>query len=771
MHLPAMITDLAVMLLTAGFITILFKKIKQPLIIGYILAGFLISPYFPMFFNAKDVAAIDLWSEIGVIILMFHIGLEFNLHKLAKLGGTAIISALIKMSGVLLTGFLLGTLLGLSTMNSLFLGVMLSISSTAIIQKSFEELHVSKKNYAQLVMGTLIIEDIVAIFMMVILSTLSISQNVEGGNLILRLFLMLCYLVVWLLLGIYLLPGFLNRAIKYMNDEMLLVLSLGVCFGNVLIANKLGFSAELGAFLAGSLLAGTVHAERIEHISKGVKDMFSSIFFLSVGMMVDPQAIVTYAPMIILIVVVAVIAKLVFASLGMIFSGQTLDTAIKSGFSLAPIGEFSFIIAALGVSLGVMEEYLYPIIVSAAIITTFMTPSLIKNAGRVAAWLERHLPERILARLNKYTSSDQTDDAKDKDWNNYIKTTFSRILIYGVIMLVIAETGIQIIDPLLVHIFPDPEHTLADILTCILIYPVMALFVRPMLNFHSDFFTALWLKTRANHFPLIAMTTLKFLVIAVIAIIPLRVFFGFHPMVILVPVIIILMFTSGSGIFSTPYLRLETRFLRNLNERILEGADKDGLQQAWLDEELHIISLIAPDDADYLGKPLKTLQWGRRFNVYVVKIRHKGRQTILPGPKATIHAGDKVFVIGELKAIENFYTLVKMEPTRTPRTLKEFMDSGYPDPENALAICAVHVHGSESYANRPLKSGRIRHKYHCVVLGMQQDGYPIILPDINTVILKDDILWVMGSNNNVGALVAESSIEEAVEEAIEDTNK
>lgn len=770
MHLPAMITDLAVMLLTAGVITIIFKKIKQPLIIGYILAGFLISPYFPLFFNAKDIDAIDLWSEIGVIILMFHIGLEFNLHKLAKLGGTAIISALIKMSGVLLIGFILGTLLGLTPMNSLFLGVMLSISSTAIIQKSFEELHVSKKNYAQLVMGTLIIEDIVAIFMMVILSTLSVSQNVEGGDLILSLALMLCYLVVWLILGIYLLPGFLNRVIKYMNDEMLLVLSLGVCFGNVLIANMLGFSAELGAFLAGSLLAGTVHAERIEHISKGVKDMFSSIFFLSVGMMVDPQAIVTYAPMIILIVVVAIITKLIFASLGMILSGQTLDTAIKSGFSLAPIGEFSFIIASLGVGLGVMEEYLYPIIVSAAVITTFMTPALIKNAGRVSSWLETHLPERTLARLHKYTSSEQADDAKDSDWNNYIKITFGRILIYGVIMLVTAEIGIQILDPLFGQIFPYPGNIAADILTCFIIYPVMALFVRPMLNFHSDFFTALWLKTRANHFPLIAMTTLKFLVIAVIAIIPLRVFFGFHPMIVLAPIIIVLMLASGSRLFSTPYLRLETKFLRNLNERILDQAVLEGgKQQAWLDEELHIISLIAPDDADFLGKPLKSLQWGKRFNVYVVKIRHRGKQTILPGPKATIQAGDKVFVIGELKAIENFYSLVNMEPARTPRTLKEFMDSGYPDPDNALAICAVHVHGSESYANRPLKTGKIRHKYHCVVLGMQQDGYPIILPDVNTIIMKDDILWVMGSNSNVGALVAESYIEEAVEEAIEDT--
>ena len=767
MHLAPMITDLAVMLLTAGVITILFKKIKQPLIIGYILAGFLISPYFPMFFTASDTESIDLWSEIGVIILMFHIGLEFNLHKLAKLGGTAIISALIKMGGVLLVGFIVGNLLGLTTMNSLFLGVMLSISSTAIIQKSFEELDVQKEKYAQLVMGTLIIEDIVAIFMMVVLSTISVSQNVEGGQLFLSLALMICYLIVWLILGIYFLPGFLNRAIKYMTDEMLLILSLGLCFGMVLIANKLGFSAELGAFLAGSLLAGTVHAERVEHLSKGVKDMFSSIFFLSVGMMVDPQAIVKYAPMIVLIVIVAIIAKLIFASLGMLLSGQTLDTAVKSGFSLAPIGEFSFIIASLGVSLGVMEEYLYPIIVSAAIITTFMTPSLIKNSDRVVKWLIHKLPDSVLDKLNNYTSSAQADDAKDSDWNNYIRITFSRIIIYGVIMLVTMEIGLQFLDPLLVELMPS--HLTADIVTCLIIYPVMALFVRPLLNFHNSFFTSLWLKRRANHLPLIAMTIIKMLVIALIAIIPLRVFFHWHPMVILVPVLIATFFTSGNSFFSTPYLRLETRFLRNLNERILEKAKKEGKQQAWLDEELHIISLIAPEDANFLGISLKALQWGRRFNVFVVKIRHRGKQTILPGPNTMIHAGDKVFVVGDLKSIENFYTSVNMEPARAPRTLKEFMDSGYPDPENALAICAVQVNGTEAYANKPLKTGIIRNKYHCVVLGMQQEGYPIIMPDINTVVIKDDLLWVMGSNNHVGRLLAESASEDTVEEAIEDT--
>lgn len=768
MHLPDMITDLAVMLLTAGSVTILFKKINQPLILGYILAGFLISPYFPMFFNVEDIASIDLWSEIGVIILMFYIGLEFNLLKLAQMGGTAITSALVKILGVILTGIFVGHLLGLSTFNCIFLGCMLSISSTAVIQKSFEEMGIKNEKYAQLVMGTLIIEDILAIFMLVILSTVSVSQNVSGSELAINLTLMLCYLVVWLILGIYMLPAFLNRVINLMTDEMLLILSLGVCFGMVLIANFLGFSAELGAFLAGSLLAGTIHAERIEHITKGVKDMFVSIFFLSVGMMVDPAAIVKYAPMIILITIVAVISKLIFATLGMLLSGQAMDTAIKSGFSLAPIGEFSFIIASLGVSLGVMDAYLYPIIVSAAVITTFLTPFLIRNSDKSIAFLQSKLPESLATKINQYTSSEQTEDATDQDWNAYIRRYVSRIGIYGIIMLVAAISGIKWLNPFLLETTGELP---AELLTTFGIFLTIAIFIRPMMDPHNNHYTSLWLKKKSNHLPLLVMTFLKLALISAIAMMPLYVFFDLPLWVLLIICIIYVLIMAKSEFFSVPYLRLETRFLRNLNERIIENASKDGnIQHAWLNEELHIISIIAPDDADYLGVPLSSLQWGKRFNIYVVKIRHGGKQTILPGPKAVILPNDKVYVLGDLKAIENFYRLVKMKAPRPPRTLKEFMDSGYPDASNALAICAIHVTGTEAYVNKPLRSGIIRSKWHCVVLGLQKDGYPIIMPDINTVIRKDDLIWVMGSNTYVGALVAESSLEDVFEEAMENTN-
>ena len=767
MHLPNMITDLAVMLLTAGFVTILFKKINQPLILGYILAGFLISPYFPMFFNVADMEAIDLWSEIGVIILMFYIGLEFNLLKLAQMGGTAVTSALVKILGVIVTGIFVGHLLGLSMFNCIFLGCMLSISSTAVIQKSFEEMGIKNEKYAQLVMGTLIMEDILAIFMLVILSTISVSQNVSGSELAINLSMMLCYLVVWLLLGIYMLPAFLNRVIDLMTDEMLLILSLGVCFGMVLIANFLGFSSELGAFLAGSLLAGTMHAERIEHITKGVKDMFVSIFFLSVGMMVDPAAIIEYAPMIILITIVAVLSKLIFATMGMLLSGQTLDTAIKSGFSLAPIGEFSFIIASLGVSLGVMDAYLYPIIVSAAVITTFLTPFLIKNSDKSISFLQSKLPEALVTKINQYTSSDQTEDAADQDWNAYIRRYVSRIGVYGIIMLVSAISGIKWLKPFLLETMGEFP---SELLTTIGIFLIIAIFVRPMMDPHNNHYTCLWLKKKSNHLPLLVMIFLKLALISAIAMIPLYVFFDLPLWILFIICIAYVLIMAKSEFFSAPYLRLETRFLRNLNERIIENASKDGnTQQAWLNEELHIISLIAPDDADYLGVPLASLQWGKRFNVYVVKIRHGGKQIILPGPKAVIQPNDKVYVLGDLKAIENFYRLVKMEPPKPPRTLKQFMDSGYPDPDNALAICAIHVTGTEAYVNKPLRTGIIRTKWHCVVLGLQKDGYPIIMPDINTVIRKDDLIWVMGSNAYVGALVAESSLENVFEEAMETT--
>lgn len=523
MHIPVLISDLAVMLITAGLITILFKKIKQPLVLGYILAGFLISSYFPFFPTVVDTDSITTWSEIGIIFLMFHLGLEFNLHKLARVGSTAIITAIVEVIGILAVGFLAGRLLGFGVMDSVFLGGMLSMSSTTIIIKAFDELQLRGKKFTELVFGTLVIEDIVGIFMMVILSTISVSKNVTGGQVAGSLSLMILYLIIWLILGIYFLPTFLNRTIKLMNDEMLLIVSLGVCFGMVILANALGFSSALGAFLSGSLLAGTVHVERIEHLTKGVKDLFGAVFFLSVGMLVNPQTLVEYATPIIVITAVTIFGKLIFSSLGMLLSGQTLDNALRCGFSLAQIGEFAFIIASLGMSLGVTGDYLYPIVVSVSVITTFTTPFCIKTAPKFISVIEKHLPDSLVAKLNKYTSEDQAEKEKDNDWYLYIKKYFRRVVVFGGLMLVIAIFGIHVAEPALSGYM---GKTAADTITCVLIYVFMAPFVGPMMNLHNNLFTSLWLKRKSFRLPLIVLNLIKVAIAVSIAMIPLAVLFN-----------------------------------------------------------------------------------------------------------------------------------------------------------------------------------------------------------------------------------------------------
>ncbi len=752
MHIPVLISDLAVMLITAGLITILFKKIKQPLVLGYILAGFLISSYFPFFPTVVDTDSITTWSEIGIIFLMFHLGLEFNLHKLARVGSTAIITAIVEVIGILAVGFLAGRLLGFGVMDSVFLGGMLSMSSTTIIIKAFDELQLRGKKFTELVFGTLVIEDIVGIFMMVILSTISVSKNVTGGQVAGSLSLMILYLIIWLILGIYFLPTFLNRTIKLMNDEMLLIVSLGVCFGMVILANALGFSSALGAFLSGSLLAGTVHVERIEHLTKGVKDLFGAVFFLSVGMLVNPQTLVEYAAPIIVITAVTIFGKLIFSSLGMLLSGQTLDNALKCGFSLAQIGEFAFIIASLGMSLGVTGDYLYPIVVSVSVITTFTTPFCIKTAPKFISVIEKHLPDSLVAKLNKYTSEDQAEKEKDNDWYLYIKKYFRRVVVFGGLMLAIAIFGIHVAEPALSGYM---SKTAADTLTCVLIYVFMAPFVGPMMNLHNNLFTSLWLKRKSFRLPLIVLNLIKVAIAVSIAMIPLAVLFNVKAIWLFFIIVGIMVILGRSDGMTGWYLQLETRFLRNFNERIIKREEALGMKETWLDNKLHIISFFAPKEGEFLGTPLRELDWGYRYNVYVVKIQRGTHTYILPKENVSIQAGDKVYVVGEEMAIMNFYKIIDSEPCKRMRTVRQFMDSGYPDVDKALAICAVKITGQEDFAGKSIKNGNVRSHWNCMILGLQRKGLTVIMPNASMIISKGDIMWVMGSNNNVGRLASE----------------
>lgn len=751
MHIPTLISDLAVMMLTAGIITIIFKRIKQPLILGYILAGFLISPYFPLFTTVVDTQSIHTWSEIGIIFLMFHLGLEFNLHKLVSVGSTAIITTATGVAGMLGIGYTSGMLLGFGTMNSICLGGMLAMSSTTIIIKVFDELKIKEK-YTELVFGTLVIQDIVGIFMMVILSTISARQNISGVEIMGSLLFMVLYLIIWLVFGIYLLPTFFNKTIKLMNDEMLLVVSIGICFGMVLLADNLGFSTALGAFLAGSLLAGTVHVERVETLTKGVKDLFGAVFFISVGMMVQPEMIAKYIIPIVVIILVTLVGKLVFNSIGMLLSGQSLPNAVSSGFALAQIGEFAFIIASFGINLGIIDEYIYPIVVAVSVITTFTTPFCIKAAPIFVGLLDKVLPESAKEKLTRYTSEEQAEEEKDNDWEVFLKKYFLRMAVYGGIMLVAALVGTFKLQPFLVAYITDLGSKLAS---CVAIYIVMAIFIGPLFYFHNNYFTTLWLKKASFHLPLLFLNIVKLVVITAIAVVPLHTFFGSGIGVIAVLLVVVLTIFSRKTILATWYLQLETTFLKNFNERVIRSEEAAGRQQRWLDQDLCIISFIAPETAPYLNRRIEDLNWGANYNVYVVKIRHDDKYILLPDGKVSIKAMDKVYVVGQEKALKNFYKLTGLVQKKPIRTLKKFMESDYPKVEHALAVCPIKVRGDESFANKPIKQGHLRQSTKCMILGMQKDGYPIIMPDANMLIAKGDILWIMGSNNHVGALIGE----------------
>ncbi|MBQ9686987.1 MAG: cation:proton antiporter [Oscillospiraceae bacterium] len=749
MHLPALISDLAIILLTGGVVTLIFRKLNQPLVLGYILAGFLIGPYLPFFFTVADAESISTWSEIGIIILMFGLGLEFNLHKLVSVGGTGIITALTEVAGMLIVGYLVGQAMGWGEMDSLFLGGMLSMSSTTIIIKAFDDLKVRQEPFAQLVFGTLVIEDIAGIFMMIILSTISVGQSVSGAQLAFKLGMLVLYLALWLLAGIYLLPTALKKATPLMSDETLLVVSLGLCFGMVLLADALGFSSALGAFLAGSLLAGTVQAERVEHLTQGVKDLFGAVFFISVGMMVDPAMIARHIVPILLLSAVTVVGKLSISSLGVLLSGQSLRTAIHCGCSLAQIGEFAFIIASLGLSLGVIADYIYPIIIAVSIITTLTTPFFIQHADGVFQLVNRLLPQKLSRKLERYTDAPETA-AQDSEWAAYLRRYFKLVLLYGVIMAGINIIGRHLVLPLLDSVLPGTRP--ARLVVLALIYVGMALFIRPMLDTRSTAYTTLWMKSRGYHLPLMALSALRLLLIVLLFFLPLRQLLGVSSLWLLPVILAAVLLASRMGWLASAYLRIEARFLANLNERQLSRFSDSDAGQLWLDEQLHVDSLPCPDA--YAGQSLQELAWGKRYGVNIIRLVHGRRRRNMPSGRVTLMGGDTATVIGTQENLRSLRLALGLEPREDTPTLRAFI-AAQDESDANLYSYALPIEKGSALDGSTIKASAIRENYDCMVLGLQRDNLPLVQPDINMVMQSGDLVWILGTRTMAAKVLAE----------------
>jgi CPA2 family monovalent cation:H+ antiporter-2 len=512
-ELEPLIADLALILICAGAMTLLFKRLKQPVVLGYIVAGFLTSPNMPYMPSVTDMHGIHLWSEIGVIFLLFALGLEFSFRKILRMGAAPIIAACSVIAGMMLVGMFTGQLFGWSKMDCIYLGGMLAMSSTTIIFKAFDDMGLRQKRFASLVLSVLIIEDILAIVLMVMLSTLAVSKEFEGSQMLMSILKLAFFLVLWFVVGIYLIPLFLRKVKSLMSNETMLITALALCFGMVVIASSVGFSAAFGAFIMGSILAETVEAEQIEHLVAPVKDLFGAIFFVSVGMMVDVALIAEYIVPILCIIVAIMLGQTILSTGGFLLSGQPLKTSMQCSFSLTQIGEFAFILATLGTSLHVTSDFLYPIVVAVSVFTTFTTPYMIRLAEPAYGVVERILPKRWRAKLESNASDEEEQETEEQHshWTAYLKHTGLIILIHSVLCMAIIALMIYFGKPYIANMLPAPW---ANIVTALLTIIICAPFLWTLMHngSQSEDVIALWNSGRASRVKLLAFQLLRLVI-------------------------------------------------------------------------------------------------------------------------------------------------------------------------------------------------------------------------------------------------------------------
>ncbi len=737
MHLPDLITDLGLILAAAGITTLIFKKIKQPLVLGYILAGLLVGPHFKFLPTVTDYKSINIWGEIGVIFLLFSLGLEFSFKKLVKVGGSASITAVVEVVFMLSIGFFAGKLMGWKTMDSIFLGGILSVSSTTIIIRAFEELGVKHKKFAGLVFGVLIVEDLVAILLLVLLSTLAVSQQFAGSEMLISILKLTFFLVLWFLGGIFLIPSFLKATRKLMNDETMLIVSLALCLVMVLLAVKVGFSPALGAFIMGSILAETTLAEKIEHLTKSVKDLFAAIFFVSVGMLIDPQILVDYALPILVVTLATIIGKLFSSSMGALLSGQPLKTSVQAGMSLAQIGEFSFIIATLGLTLKVTSDFLYPIAVAASAITTFTTPYLIKLSEPFYNFLVRILPKKWLDGITRYSSSTEGITTMS-DWKILLRAYAFNTIIHSVIIIAVIFLTSRYLKPFIAENVGNELN--AKIISLVVSFIIMGpfLWALSIRRVQKVAYSHLWLNKKYTRGPLIAIEVFR---------IALGIFFVGYLMyeffdTWIAATIALILIVLGMVIFSRKlqsfYGKLEKRFMLNLNAR-------ENQKPAILPWDTHLTEITVSPESEVVGQTLASLMIREKYGVNIAMIE-RGRLTIpTPGRDERIYPHDQLLLIGaddQLAAVKN---LLEVD---TPEIEAE---KSFPDKE--MSLQKVVVSNQSPVYGLSIRNAGIREKAQALIVGIERGAERILNPSSDFVFDNGDVIWIVGNSKKIKEVI------------------
>ena len=621
-HLAPLISDLALILICAGIMTLVFKKLKQPLVLGYIVAGFLASPHFTFTPSVTDADSIKTWSDIGVIFLLFALGLDFSFKKLMKVGGAAVISACTIILCMIAVGIFVGWTFGWKQMDCIYLGGMLAMSSTTIIYKAFDDLGIRQQKFTGLVLSILIIEDILAIVLMVMLSTMAVSKNFEGMEMVGSILKLVFFLILWFVVGMYLIPTFLKRSRKLMSDETLLIFSLGMCFGMVVLAAKVGFSPAFGAFIMGSILAETLDSERIEKLVAPVKDLFGAIFFVSVGMMVDPNLIVEYIWPIVAIIVAILLGQTIFGTGGVLLSGQSLKTSMQCGFSLTQIGEFAFIIASLGVSLNVTSDFLYPIVVAVSVITTFLTPYMIRLSVPAYNFVDKRMPPKWRNMIERYSGSTQPANYQS-NWKSLIYAIIRITVIYSVLTIAAIFISFSFILPLLVETMGDKWGRWAGAaITIILISP----FLRAMIMKKNHSF---------NHAPLISVVILRIVIGVIFVIYVINHIFQASVAIVVGVAIVVVLTMIFSRFLKKQSILMERTFVQNMRSKdmfmVYRGSKKPEYAGRLLDRDIHLTDIKISADSLWAGLTLMELNLGKRFGVHVASIIRGTHRINIPG--------------------------------------------------------------------------------------------------------------------------------------------
>ena len=743
-ELPALVSDLALILVIAGVVTVIFKRLGQPLVLGYIVAGFLCGPHMGWFPTIGDREDVQVWADIGVIFMMFNLGLEFSFKKIMKLGSSPFIAACSIIFCMMCLGAVAGHFFGWSKINCLFLGGMLAMSSTTIIFKALDDLGLKQQRFAGSVLSVLVIEDILGILLMVLLAMFAAGSHLEGSAFLGSIVKLVVVLVLWFTVGIFLIPTLLRYYRRWISRESLLIISIGLCFLMVVLASKMGYSAAFGAFMMGSILAETIEAEQITDVIGSVKDFFGAIFFVSVGMLVDPQILLDYWGPILILVLIILFGQSILGTLSYLLSGLPLKVAMQCGFSMAQIGEFAFIIAAMGVSLHVTADYLYPIVVAVSVITTFITPYMMRLAVPAYGGLERRLPTKLRVAL-RHTSSVETV-SKENDWRDLFVVMAQIVLLYSVVVIAVIAVMLSGVMPLLAGLLGDKwGHLVCCVLTIALVAPFLNGIV--LRRNHSKPFLRLR-QNPQNRFPLLFTILARFVysAVAIFYIIGSTVAVPVLLRVLLAFVLMALILLSGH--VGRLNMLFETLFVRNLHSREVRderrGQRKPAYAERLLERDIHISVLTLPMNTQLAGKTLRELALTRRYDVMVVSILREGQRLNTPGAEARLFPGDKIQVIGGDKQLQRFAQVLQ---TSVHPALER-------NDDREMLLRSITITADSPFINKKVSQSRLREDYHCMLIGFEEGDEHLGKASAERVFLQGDVVWVVGERAALRELLA-----------------